>query len=142
MPRSESPPVNAARILLCVRVVVLSMWPASSWAGSVVFSGQSFDTVSASAWIAAVAMSTLGGLTSLLWKVQLMLTNNEPVPAGRWRLGVFLAANLLMSWFAGTLAFFIGLHTELPLFLLAITIGFAAFLGAKFVDMTVGKFIK
>lgn len=134
--------MNARRIIHVVRWFVLAMWPASSFAGQVMFDGQSFSSVSPSAWIAAVAMSTLGGLTSLLWKVQLMLTANEPVPAGRLRLGIFLAANLFMSWFAGTAAFFIGLHTQMPLFLLALTIGLAAFLGAKFIDLTIGKFIK
>lgn len=134
--------MNARRIIQAVRWVVLGMWPGASFAGQVLFEGQSFGAVPAALWVAAAAMSTLGGITSLLWKVQLMLTANEPVPAGRVRLGIFLMANLLMSWFAGALAFFGGLHAGVPYFLLAILIGVAAFMGAKFVDFTIGKYIK
>lgn len=118
------------RLFNAIRVIVLLLWPASILAAPAL--QQSFDSVPGIAWLVTAALSTLGGVTALMYRLQMQLENPDYKPVKRF--WVLVASQMLCSWLAGAIFFLLGLHWEWPLFLLGASVAAASFGGAKSIE--------
>lgn len=121
------------RLFNAIRTLLLFMWPASLLAAPAL--QQSFDSVPGIAWLVASALSTLGGVTALMYRLQMQLEQPDPPePIRVRRFWVLVASQMLCSWLAGAVFFLLGLHWQWPLFMLGAAVAVASFGGAKSIE--------
>jgi hypothetical protein len=118
------------RLFNGIRLLILLLWPTTLLAAPAF--QQSFDSVPGIAWLVASALSTLGGVTALMYRLQMQLENPEYKPVNR--LWALVVSQMLCSWLAGAIFFLLGLHWEFPLFLLGASVAVASFGGAKSIE--------
>ncbi len=119
------------RYVAAIKLFLFMLWPASIYAAPLVIE-QSFDSVPGVAWMVVAALSTLGGVTAFMHKLTQRLENPDlPAPKRLW---LQWFAQMLCSWFAGSIVFLLGLHWEWPLFLLAAIVAISSFGGAKVIQ--------
>lgn len=115
-----------------IRAFVLCMWPASLFAAPAI--QQSFESVPGIAWLVASGLSTLGGVTALMFRLESQINRPDAVPLTQARLWVLVASQMLLSWLAGSIFFLLGLHWEMPIFLTGAVVAMASFGGAKSIE--------
>lgn len=120
-----------------IRLLILLLWPTTLLAAPAL--QQSFDSVPGIAWLVASALSTLGGVTALMYRLQMQLENPDYKPVKR--LWVLVTSQMLCSWLAGAIFFLLGLHWEFPLFLLGASVAVASFGGAKSIESVASRFV-
>ncbi len=117
-------------LLRFIRVFLLLAWPAT------LFAAQSLQSaivgVSWVTWLLLAVLSTLSGVTALLWRLADM-RKDETMPVPR-RLPLLIASQMLCSWLAGILAFVIAMHLEIPEWWMCASIIIASFSGSRFID--------
>lgn len=126
------------RLFHAIRIFIAMMWPTSLLAAPVI--QQSFDSVPGIAWLVVSLLSTLGGVTALMYRLQQQLENPDK-PVKFDRLWILVTSQMLCSWLAGSVFFMLGLHWEWPLFLLGAAVAVASFGGAKTIEAVAEKFI-
>lgn len=126
------------RLFQAIRIFIAMMWPTSLFAAPVI--QQSFDSVPGIAWLVVSALSTLGGVTALMYRLQMQLENPDK-PVKFERLWILVASQMLCSWLAGAIFFLLGLHWEWPLFLLGAAVTVASFGGAKTIEAVAERFL-
>lgn len=122
--------MSAMRLFYTIKAFILCMWPATLFAAPAL--QQSFESIPGIAWLVASALSTLGGVTALMYRLQMQL--EQPDPPRPVRLWVLVSSQMLCSWLAGSIFFLLGLHWEWPLFLLGASVAVASFGGAKSIE--------
>lgn len=126
------------RLFNAIKVFVAMMWPTSLLAAPVI--QQSFDSVPGVAWFVVSLLSTLGGVTALMYRLQQQLDNPDK-PVKFERLWILVTSQMLCSWLAGSIFFLLGLHWEWPMFLLGAAVAVASFGGAKTIEAVAERFL-
>lgn len=127
------------RLFAAIRIFLVCMWPTSLLAAPVI--QQSFESVPGIAWLVVSALSTLGGVTALMYRLQMQLDHPDAQMPTPRRLWVLVASQMLCSWLAGSIFFLLGLHWEWPLFLLGAAVACASFGGAKTIEAVSDKIL-
>lgn len=120
-----------AKWVLALKCIVYLMWPVSAYATGITL-GTTMASVPSLAWVMVLLLSTISGLAALLSRLR------EETPT---RVFVFVMAHMLGSILAGMLVFFACEGAELNDFVEAVSIGLAAYAGAKLMDRWSDKFV-
>lgn len=115
-----------------IRAFVICMWPASLFAAPAI--QQSFESVPGIAWLVASGLSTLGGVTALMFRLEAQINQKDAPALEGSRLWIMVASQMLLSWLAGAIFFLLGLHWEMPIFLTGAVVAMASFGGAKSIE--------
>lgn len=133
----DSATVSAMRLFAVIRAFVLCMWPASLWAAESMSGG--LTSLSTPAWLSLVGLSTLGGVTALLFRINAQINSavdaNSPAPVPIHNLWVLALSQMLSSWLAGAIFLLIGMHFEWASALLGAAVAISSFGGAKSIEV-------
>lgn len=131
---------QAAMMFRTTLILLLLSWPPAIYAATEL--KQALDGVPGAQWLIASGLSTLGGVTAFFFQLNNAFSdpNYKPIPNGR--LWVMLISQMLCSWLAGAVVFFLGLHQQMQFFMLGATVAVGSFMGAKAIEIVAGRMFK
>lgn len=118
-------------------MIIAALWlPGIAWAGTITLDA-TLASVSGVVVSLVFGLSTLGGISSLLYRLKDELIRHDgKLPA--WPI-IFVSANLVGAWLAGFLAFAICEASTVNAWIEMVSIAVAAFCGGKFIEFVAEK---
>lgn len=118
-------------LLRYLQAFLLLAWPPALFAAQTL--EDALGGITGWTWFILFMISTISGATALVWRLATMVAGVEkPVDS---HLHLVVVGQMLSSWLAGLLAFFLGSRFGFQPLEVCAAIVVASFLGSKFIDM-------
>lgn len=124
-------------LLRYLQAFILLAWPPALFAAQTL--EDALGGITGWTWFFLFMISTLSGVTALLWRLSSMVSGAEkPVNS---HLHLVVLAQMTSSWLAGLLSFLLGSRFGLQPLEVCAAIIVASFLGSKFIDIVGEKWL-
>lgn len=139
MPRSLDP--ATMRVFAIIRALVFALWPMAAVAAPL------STSLEADKWWWSLGMATLGTLTAVLGRINAQIEaqsedqpTKKPLTGLQW--SVLVASQMSFCWLAGAIFYLLGLHWQLPPYVLPVTVALASFGGARSVEYAMTRWLQ
>lgn len=140
MPGSLDP--ATMRVFAVIRALVFALWPMAAVAAPL------STSLEADKWWWSLGMATLGTLTAVLGRInaQIEAQSSDTTPAKKPLTGlqwsILVASQMSFCWLAGAIFYLMGLHWQLPPYVLPVTVALGSFGGARSVEYAMTRWLQ